>query len=297
MRKKDKQIIITVSITIFLMIGLLCYGIYVKHQQGKLIQSYERIAEVQTTDIESELNKAESYNKVIQEFVSSGGTSSTVNSLKAYDDIFSENDGMIGVLTVPDIDLRLPIYHGTEDEVLNKGVGHVSDTAFPMDTIGTKSVLTGHNGMPGADMLFTRLDETDIGDTFVIQIGDIGFHYEVKQMTVITPEEAEVYAQEPIGVNDKANVTLITCTPYGINSHRLLVIGEFIKKAKVTEDKQIIPKTGFSIGKETIFILVATISGLSVIGFVVYKAKKNAMSDNDIYDGYEVEDQYWDTGK
>ena len=296
MTKRDKRLIVVIVVTILGMIGLLGYGMYIKHNQTKLIQSYERQAENKIDDVSAELEKAENYNKVIQDFLQNQGTSSTVNSLNDYENIFAENDGMIGVLTVPKSDIRLPIYHGTEEETLNKGVGHVSDTAFPMDTIGTKSVLTGHNGMPGADMLFTRLDETDIGDVFVIQIGDMGFHYRVKQMTVITPEEAEVYAQEPIGDDENANVTLITCTPYGINSHRLLVIGEFEKKARVTEDKEIIPKTGFSMGKETIFILVITGSGLALIAWVVYKAKQNSkpIVKVDDYVGYEVEDQYWD---
>ena len=294
MTKRDKRLVAIIIVTILSMVGLLCYGVYTKHNQGKLIQSYERQAETHSSDMTDELDKATKYNKVIQDFLANRGTSSTVNSLNDYENIFSSNDGMIGVLTVPKINLRLPIYHGTDDATLDKGVGHVSDTAFPMDTIGTKSVLTGHNGMPGADMLFTRLDETVIGDTFVVQIGDMGYHYKVKQMTVMTPEEAEVYAQEPINTNDPANVTLITCTPYGINSHRLLVIGEFVKKARVTEDKNIIPKTNFSIGKETIFILVIIGSGLSLIAWVVYKAKKKNVLEIDTYDGYEVDDQYWD---
>lgn len=296
MTKRDKRLIVVIIVTILGMIGLLGYGMYIKHNQTKLVQSYERQAEIKTNDVSANLERAEAYNKVIQQFLRGVGTSSSVNSLQDYEEIFAENDGMIGILTVPKSDIRLPIYHGTEEETLNKGVGHVSDTAFPMDTIGTKSILTGHNGMPGADMLFTRLDETEIGDTFVVQIGDMGYHYKVKQMTVITPEEAELYAQEPIGENDPANVTLITCTPYGINSHRLLVIGEFEKKARVTEDKEIIPKTGFSMGKETIFILVITGSGLVLIAWVVYKAKQNSkpIVKVDDYDGYEVDDQYWD---
>lgn len=290
MTKRDKRLVTIIIVTIFAMLGLLCYGMYTKHQQGKIIQSYERIVETRTDDAERELAKATEYNSVIRDFLSNRGNSSTANSVGMYEDIFSENDGMIGIVVVPKIDMRLPIYHGTEDAVLDKGVGHVSDTAFPMDTIGTKSVLTGHNGYPGADMLFTRLDETDIGDEFVVQIGDMAYHYEVKQMTVMTPEEAEVYAQEPINIDDPANVTLITCTPYGINSHRLLVIGEFTHKGKVTEDKKIVPQTKFSIGKETIFILVVTGLGLSLIAYVIHKAKKNA---KDVYTGYEVEDQYW----
>jgi sortase family protein len=295
MRKREKRLVITIIVTIIGMIGLLGYGMYVKHNQGKLIQSYESHVEKNVNDTEDDVVRAEAYNKVIQDFVRNRGNSSTVNSLKDYDNIFAKNDGMIGILTIPKSDVRLPIYHGTEDEVLDKGVGHVSDTAFPMDTVGTKSVLTGHNGMPGADMLFTRLDETEIGDTFSIQIGDMGYHYKVKQITVITPEEAEKYAQEPIGENENANVTLITCTPYGINTHRLLVIGEFVEKAKVTENKDFIPNVGFSIGKETIVILVIIGIGLSIIGLVVYKAKKGSKNgESDNYDGYEVESKYWD---
>lgn len=290
MKKRDKQLVIIVTLTVLSMVSLLIYGMWTKHNQVNLIQSYQQTVETNMSNVDVEIEKAQNYNKVIQDFVTNGGTSSTVNSLDTYDSIFSENDGMIGILTVPKIDLRLPIYHGTDDATLDKGVGHVSDTAFPMDTVGTKSVLTGHNGMPGADMLFTRLDETDIGDKFVVQIGDIGFHYKVKQMTVVTPEEAEVYAQEPINVSDPANVTLITCTPYGINSHRLLVIGEFVKKAKVSENANIIPKTGYSMGKETIVIVIIIIIGLGVIGWVFYKAKKNTVS---VYSGYEVDDQYW----
>lgn len=298
MSKRDKRLITIIIVTIISMIGLLGYGVYVKHSQGAMIKSYERQVETNVDSADEDLAKAEEYNRVIQEFLRNRGTSSKVNSLKDYDKIFEKNDGMIGVLTIPKIDVRLPIYHGTEDATLDKGVGHVSDTAFPMDTEGTKSVLTGHNGMPGADMLFTRLDETSIGDEFVIQIGDMGYHYKVKQMTVITPEEAEEYAQEPINESDPANVTLITCTPYGINSHRLLVIGEFVEKARVSENKDIVPSIGFSIGKETIFMLIIIGIGLGIISVVMYKVRKNndvsRNVESDDYDGYEVDDKYWD---
>ena len=292
--KKDKRLVGVLIVTIMLMISLLSYGIYVKSQQSNIIRSYEHRVETDRSAILSELDKAEDYNKVIHEFINNRGNSSLVNSLNSYNSIFSANDGMIGVLTIPKIDVKLPIYHGTSDETIAKGVGHVSDTAFPMDTVGTKSVLTGHNGMPGADMLFTRLDETKIGDLFVIQLGDIGYQYVVKQMTVITPEEAEVYAQEPINPDSPANVTLITCTPYGINSHRLLVIGEFVKKARLEEDRDIIPKTHFSLGKETIVILVITVLGIGLILYVIKKTIDKNRLEIKSYNGYEVEDKYWD---
>jgi len=111
-----------------------------------------------------------------------------------------------------------------------------------------------------------------------------------------TPEEAEDYAQEPINESDPANVTLITCTPYGINSHRLLVIGEFFKKARVSENKDAVPSVGFSIGKETIIILIIIGIGLGIISVVMYKVRKNnnvvLNVESDDYDGYEVDDKY-----
>ena len=91
---------------------------------------------------------------------------------------------------------------------------------------------------------------------------------------------------------------MITCTPYGINTHRLLVIGEFVEKARVSENKDIVPSVGFSIGKETIFMLVIIGIGLGIISVVMYKVRKNndvvLNVESDDYDGYEVDDKYWD---
>lgn len=279
MRKKDKALITLLVVTIIAMISLLCFGIWSKKAQRQVIYSYTQEVKDSPQVADTELEKAEKYNQDIQDFLAGRLPAGKSNSQQVYKQIFSKNDGMIGVLTIPKINTRLPIYHGTEDSVLDKGVGHVLGTAFPLDTPGTKSVLTGHNGMPGADMLFTRLDEMKAGDTFAIQVGDVGYQYKIKQLVVMTPQEAETYAQTPIKLDDPQNVTLITCTPYGLNTHRLLVIGEFISKDKVSENPKIIPQIGFSLGKETIFILsISVISALLII-FVIHKARKKVKDE------------------
>ena len=272
--KKDKRLIIVISSLIVLCLGLLFYGIFFKLGQSRAISTYDSQYLKKVDDsVDNDIALAEKYNEIVRDLSSGVGNISDENNLGNYEKIFSKNNGMIGVLTVPKSDIRLPIYHNADDETISKGAGHVSYTAFPLDTVGSKSVLTSHNGMPGADMLFTRLDETVVGDEFTVQISNNLYHYSVKELKVITPEEADVYARTPIGENNPANVTLVTCTPYGINSHRLLVIGEFKSKEIVSENGDNLPKTKFSLGKETIVILVLATSSF---GLIVYIIKKNA---------------------
>lgn len=140
---------------------------------------------------------------------------------EAYWNSFYDLNGIMGVIEIPSIDVSLPIYHGTDETTLVKGVGHLEGSALPTGEIGNHTVLTGHTGLPTAE-LFTDLDQLVIGDVFYVQILNKVFTYEVIEINVVLPSETEkLKAQE-----DKDLVTLVTCTPYGINSHRLLVRGE-----------------------------------------------------------------------
>ena len=130
-------------------------------------------------------------------------------------------DGCMAVLEIPSIDVRLPIYHGTSEEVLRKGAGHMEQTALPIGTTGGRPVITGHRGLPEAE-LFTRLDELGEGDLFCIHVLDATLWYEVVGTEVIEPDALESLTAVP----SKDLVTLLTCTPYGVNTHRLLVTGE-----------------------------------------------------------------------
>ena len=129
-------------------------------------------------------------------------------------------DGIMGRLTIPKIGVDLPIYHGSSEESLQKGVGHIESTSLPIGGEYRHAVLTGHRGLPNAE-LFTRLDELTVGDTFYIHVLDRTLAYQVDQITTVEPDEMETLRAVP----GEDYVTLVTCTPYGVNTHRLLVRG------------------------------------------------------------------------
>lgn len=131
-----------------------------------------------------------------------------------------KKDDIIGYLTVPVIDVNLPIYYGTSDDVLAKGVGYIEETSFPLGGESTHCVLTGHRGLPSAE-LFTNMDKVSEGDLFYLHILDEVLAYEVDQIKVVDPDNTDDLQI----VEGEDYVTLVTCTPYSINSHRLLVRG------------------------------------------------------------------------
>lgn len=131
-----------------------------------------------------------------------------------------DGDGVMGYLEIPKIDVYLPIYHGTDEEALQDGVGHMESTALPIGTEGGHSVLSGHRGLPNAE-LFTNLNLLEEGDYFYIHVLDETLAYQVDQITVVEPDELSQIAAVP----GEDLVTLLTCTPYGVNTQRLLVRG------------------------------------------------------------------------
>lgn len=138
-----------------------------------------------------------------------------------WDQLKANDDGLMARLRIKKIDLDLPVYHGTEDATLLKGLGHLRGTSLPVGGKGTRSVITGHRGLASAEM-FTRLDEIVKGDTFTIEVFDEILTYKVVDKIVVNPDETKKIAAVP----GKDLVTLITCTPLGINTQRILVTGE-----------------------------------------------------------------------
>lgn len=131
-----------------------------------------------------------------------------------------EEGGVLAAISIPAIDVKLPIYHGTDTDTLHRGVGHLYGSALPVGGENTHSILTGHTGLTTATM-FDDLDQVKIGDAFYIDVLGEALKYEVDQIEVVLPEETSQV--QPIAGED--HLTLITCTPYGVNSHRLLVRG------------------------------------------------------------------------
>ena len=136
-------------------------------------------------------------------------------------------DGIMGILEIPDIDVELPIYHSTNEAVLQVAVGHIEGTSLPVGGEGTHCALSGHRGLPSA-RLFTDLDQLAEGDVFMMHVLDETLTYQVDQILIVKPYELEGLAIEA----GKDYCTLVTCTPYGINSHRLLVRGVRIETAE-----------------------------------------------------------------
>lgn len=145
------------------------------------------------------------------------------------------SSGIMAYVEIPKLNTTMPIYHGTDDAILQVAIGHIPGTSLPVGGKGTHSVISGHRGLPSAK-LFTDIDKLVEGDTFLIQVLDETLTYEVDQILTVTPDDVSALAIDP----DRDYVTLVTCTPYGVNSHRLLVRGHRIanqaKTARVTSD-------------------------------------------------------------
>ena len=180
------------------------------------------------------IGEAREYNAALpgryKAFFLSESDRSTYNAL-----LDVKGTGVMGYIEIPTIQISLPIYHGTEDEVLQIAVGHLDWSSLPVGGEGTHCVLSGHRGLPSAK-LFTNLDKLVAGDKFVIRVLDEVMTYEVDQILIVEPNDLSALAIE----KGKDLCTLVTCTPYGVNSHRLLVRGHRVEneseEIRVTSD-------------------------------------------------------------
>lgn len=190
--------------------------------QSKAISDYEKKvheagAEIQKYKVEAQIYNQALYN--MQKFGSPIG-----DYVKKYEDVLDITDnGVMGYIEIPIIDVQLPIYHGTDDNVLQVAIGHSSDSSLPIGGKNTHAVLLGHRGLPSA-RLFNDIDQLVRGDYFEIHVLDEVLTYEVYKVEIVLPQELSKLRI----VDGEDIVTLVTCTPYGVNTHRLLVYGKRI---------------------------------------------------------------------
>ena len=186
--------------------------------------------------------------------------------------------GIMGYITIEKIGVELPIYHGTSDGVLQVAAGHLEGSSLPVGGAGTHAVISAHRGLPSAK-LFTNLDELEVGDTFTITVLDRVLTYEVDQISIVLPTETDLL--QP--VEGKDYVTLMTCTPYGINTHRLLVRGKRIENA---ENQKHIRVTADALRIEPIIVAPALAVPMLLVMLVVMLAvphlrkRKNQREEN-----------------
>lgn len=192
--------------------------------QTRAIANYDAVvAELDETDYEALFAEAERYNERLRElgapFSESGNLSATYNRV-----LNVAGNGIIGYISINKIGVELPIYHGTSDSVLNVAAGHLEGSSLPIGGESRHSVISAHRGLPSAK-LFTDLDRMEVGDRFTITVLNQILTYDVDQILIVEPTQMEALSV----TQGKDYCTLLTCTPYGINSHRLLVRGHRIE--------------------------------------------------------------------
>lgn len=205
--------------------------------QSRAIANYDQtVANMDNNEYEHLWQDAVDYNAALAE---KNGLFALTESEKArYESLLNVSGiGIMGYIEIPGIKCELPIYHGTSEGVLQVGVGHIEASSLPTGGESTHCVLSGHRGLPSAK-LFTDLDKLITGDLFVLRVLDETLTYEVDQVLIVEPQEVNALNVE----EGKDLCTLVTCTPYGINSHRLLVRGhrvenqELVSTVRVTAD-------------------------------------------------------------
>ncbi len=237
--KSEKILLIIAIIFIIVGTGIFLYpsisNYFAEKNHVEAIRNYDKmVVGIGEDSLKEEKEKAQTYNEnlsgdpVHDPFVFGSGYALPEN----YKEVLNlSEDGIMGYIQIPKISVDLPIYHGTSEEVLEKGVGHIQNTSVPIGGNSTHSVLTGHTGLPNAE-LFTRLDELVVGDIFYIHVLNEILTYKVYEIKVVLPDnidELRITSGEDL-------VTLVTCTPYGVNSHRLLVKAKRVEYEDYTEN-------------------------------------------------------------
>lgn len=244
--------------------------------QTTAIQEYNYTVEQMEQDrIEEILSEARVYNEqfkntiVVDPF--SQEAESSVNS--EYNEILNI-DGTMGYIEIPKIDVNLPIFHGTSEEVLKKGVGHIDTTPLPIGGEGNHSVLSAHRGLPSAK-LFTDLDKLEIGDVFIIKMLTETLVYRIDQIKVVEPTDTQ-YLQAEEGED---YITLITCTPYAINTHRMLVRG-----TRIDTDEYLASINNSNLDNEKqsvnyLFIFIIVVLIILIVIFIFKKARRRRKNE------------------
>ena len=242
------------------------------YRQKQLISGYEQVVSdkeaAEGIDYDAERKKAEDYNEALLPCVlpdsfalaeSSGVDPVYMNTLNI------AGDEMMGSVEIPKINIKIPIYHTTEEDVLNKGAGHLEGSSLPVGGANTHAVISAHRGLPSAS-LFTDLDQMKVGDHFLLHVLDETLCYEVDKISVVKPEDTSALAVE----DGQDLVTLLTCTPYGVNTERLLVRGHRVPyvEEEVKEEKTVL--SGSSLHTNYLLWVFVCLSVTALFVFVLY---------------------------
>ena len=250
-------------------------SIYTGVEQNNMLSTYK--SEVTATDtqtIKKQVELAHEYNEALFQISNSsvGDMSTDILSDESYNSILDiTGKGIIGTIEIPKIDVNLPIYHGTDDDVLSNGIGHIQTSSFPVGGINTRTVVSGHRGLPNAK-LFTRLDELVKNDLFYFKVGGETLAYKIYKIEVVKKDEAP----DVLGIEEgKDLATLLTCTPYGINTQRLILTG---KRVPYSEKKKEAIEPEMMSWRELLFTaLPFLIVIMLIVRFILNKRKERRL--------------------
>lgn len=282
---KKKRIITTLTIILIFLAGLslLLYPFvsnqWNNYRQSRLISSYDStVAQMEaegSIDYEGEWERADAYNEALlpsilpDSFAVAEASDEPDEAYMSCLDI--TGDGMMGTVEIPKINITLPIYHTTDEAVLEKAAGHLAGSSLPVGGESTHAVISAHRGLPSAS-LFTDLDKMEEGDHFLLHILDDTLCYEVDQITIVEPEETQSLAVQ----EGEDLVTLLTCTPYGVNSHRLLVRGHRVPYEPEAIADEEPPLMGASLHTNYLLWVVVglLVTGAFTAGLYIYDKKR-----------------------
>lgn len=278
-KRKNTIIIICFILVILLGAGAAAYPLIAsinnEHTQSLVQTEYEeKIQQLDTSEIDAALEAAREYNKTIST-VQIEDIDKIKADLPPYEDLLNlANNGIMGYIKIPAINIDLPIYHGTTGAAMEKGAGHMEGTSLPVGGVGTHAVISAHSGMASAK-LFTDLDKLKLGDMFFITVCNQKLAYEVDNIAVVEPTDIDLIRID----TQQDYVTLLTCTPYGVNTHRLLVRGHRVEMAEeaiaeVEEKAEPAASTWIEKYEQGILIGVAIFLGLLLIALLVYFTKR-----------------------
>ncbi|MEE3451081.1 MAG: class C sortase [Acutalibacteraceae bacterium] len=270
MKKTSKIVTLALLIAFFIGLSVLLYPAISQYWNSRLemkaIIEYEQMAsKISDDDFQKMLEEARKYNEKINTF---GFPLVEAKELEEYYSILNlDGKGMMGYIGIDKLRLQIPIYHGTSDSVLNKACGHLEGTSLPVGGKGTHCVLSAHRGLSTAK-LFTELDKMEIGDVFTITAFNEVLTYQVDQIKIVVPTDTVDLAVD----KNKDYCTLLTCTPYGINTHRLLVRGKRIETEKHSE--LIITSDAYLVNRLIVTPMVALPILFVLILYVIFKPVK-----------------------
>ena len=286
MKKKKSKSNILLALVFLAGLSFLLYPVVSNflntRMQSGVVSGYQEY--VQTTNTEEHLrmiSQAKQYNEDLLSLPK--GFTMTEEQKAVYNSLLNlSGSGMMGYLEIPCIDVTLPIYHGTEEDVLQQAIGHIEWSSLPVGGESTHCVVSGHRGLPTADLL-THIDRMRLGDRFYLNVLGQTLEYQVDAINVVLPSDTSLLTIE----EGRDYVTLLTCTPYGVNSHRLLVRGSRILDGKPTSGTVILTdeieeiSLVYVIPVALILLVVLGLTGMGVTALARKKRTKEKPGEQD----------------